>query len=383
MNTAQSIRRAQSVAEDPRIAAREFYAGVVQPEMALVVFFCSSEYDLDALADELNKLFGSTLVVGCTTAGEIGPAGYCSRSLAGASFSASDVTPAAGRIDHLQRFQITKGHDFAKQLLHTLTTRVPNVSGRNTFALLLIDGLSVREEPVIRAVQAAVGSIPVIGGSAGDDLRFKRTCVFHEGAFRSDSAVLLLVHTALPFKVFKTQHFVSGTERMVVTEADIGRRIVKEINGLPAAEEYARVAGFRPEALESASFATAPVVVMIDGTEYVRSIQRANPDGSLTFYCAIDEGLVLRVAQGRDLLENLELALEQLSQQIGRPSLIFGCDCILRSLEMDHGGLREQVGELLDRYNTVGFSTYGEQYGGVHINQTFTGIAIGEPTDHA
>jgi hypothetical protein len=29
--------------------------------------------------------------------------------------------------------------------------------------------------------------------------------------------------------------------------------------------------------------------------------------------------------------------------------------------------------------NTVGFSSYGEQYLGVHVNQTLTGIAIGEP----
>jgi hypothetical protein len=25
----------------------------------------------------------------------------------------------------------------------------------------------------------------------------------------------------------------------------------------------------------------------------------------------------------------------------------------------------------------VGFSTYGEQYNGIHVNQTFTGVAIG------
>jgi hypothetical protein len=29
----------------------------------------------------------------------------------------------------------------------------------------------------------------------------------------------------------------------------------------------------------------------------------------------------------------------------------------------------------------VGFNTYGEQYGGVHVNQTLTGVAIGMP-DH-
>ncbi|HNL22827.1 MAG TPA: FIST C-terminal domain-containing protein, partial [Rhodocyclaceae bacterium] len=157
----------------------------------------------------------------------------------------------------------------------------------------------------------------------------------------------------------------------------VTHRVVKEINGLPAAEEYARVVGLDVEMLNSDHFASSPVVVVMDGTDYVRSIQRANPDGTLTFYCAIDEGLVLRVARGKDLLGNLEQALENVRKDVGSPQLILGCDCILRNLEITQTGLKETVGKLLDDNNTVGFSTYGEQYGGVHVNQTFTAIAIG------
>ena len=47
--------------------------------------------------------------------------------------------------------------------------------------------------------------------------------------------------------------------------------------------------------LNSVPFADSPFVVKIDGANYVRSIQKVNPDGSLTFFCAIEEGLVLRV----------------------------------------------------------------------------------------
>ena len=35
------------------------------------------------------------------------------------------------------------------------------------------------------------------------------------------------------------------------------------------------------------------------------------------------------------------------------------------------------VAEVLRDHLAVGFSTYGEQYGGVHVNQTLTGIAFG------
>ena len=39
--------------------------------------------------------------------------------------------------------------------------------------------------------------------------------------------------------------------------------------------------------------------------------------------------------------------------------------------------IRGQVADLLETHRTVGFSTYGEQFRGIHVNQTFTGIAIG------
>jgi hypothetical protein len=135
------------------------------------------------------------------------------------------------------------------------------------------------------------------------------------------------------------------------------------------------------EELTPERFAQTPIVVVIDGTDYVRAIQKANPDGSLTFYCAIEEGLVLRVARGVDILANLEQAFERIQEEIGALQLCIGCDCILRNLEIARKQLTEKTGELFDRHNTIGFSTYGEQYGGIHVNQTFAGIAIGTPLE--
>lgn len=369
------FRISHSCAADARQAAREFHAGVVQPDMAMVVFFCSSDYDLAALADELNQLFGRVPVIGCTTAGEIGTAGYRAQSLSGVSFGPGAGAAVAGCLPDLAHFDVARGQEFVRDLLHRLDEQP--VKGSRAFALLLIDGLSVREEPVVQALQGALGSIHLCGGSAGDDLKFVSTRVFHDGAFHDNSAVLLLVSTPLPVRIFKTQNFISENERLVVTEADAEHRIVKEINGLPAAEEYARVLGVSVEDLTPDHFAATPVVVVLDGTDYVRSIQKANPDGTLTFYCAIEEGIVLRVARGGDIYANLEQTFANLREEIGPPALTLGCDCILRNLEITQKQLKEPVGELFKRNNTVGFSTYGEQYGGVHVNQTFTGIAIG------
>lgn len=376
---APRIRTSQSCAADPRQAVSEFFESVVQPDMGFVVFFCSPDYDLDVVATEIERRFGGVAVLGCTTAGQFGSQGYCNIGLSGASFPRSHFAAASGLLNGLGRFEIAAGQAFTKGLLDQLevATRAP-VDPERSFAFLLIDGLSVREEPVARTLQHALGNVAMFGGSAGDGLRFGTTQIYANGRFHSDSAALLVVSTPLPFRIFKTQHFVSTQERMVVTAADAEKRVVLEINGMPAAGEYARLVGVDVNDLDPLRFAASPVVVLIDGVDYVRSIQKANPDGSLTFYCAIEEGLVLRVARGVGLLPNLTQAFADVTAQIGPLQVVLGCDCVLRKLEIEQHGLCERVASVLRAHNAVGFNTYGEQYGGVHVNQTFTAIAIGE-----
>lgn len=383
MDIHQSIRSAQSCAEDPREAVEELYAGVAQPDMTLVIFFCSSEYDREVLAAEMGRLFAGVQVVGCTTAGEIGPTGCRDHSIAGVSFSADACTAVTGRIDRLRQFEIADGQALAQDLLHRLEGKAPRTDRQKSFAFLLVDGLSMREELLAHALQVVLEEIPLVGGSAGDGLSFGSAYVYSDGRFTSDSAVLVLATTTLPFKTFKTQHFVPTDERLVVTEADPSQRIVREINGVPAAEEYARVLGVPASDLDPHNFAKMPVVVLIDGANYVRSIWKVNPDGSLTLACAIEAGVVLRVAHGVDLVANLEKALSQVRAEIGPPQLVLVCDCLYRKLEIVQSGLEDRVSDIFRRNNAVGFNTYGEQFCGVHINQTLTGIALGSGSTDA
>lgn len=375
--TERHIRTGHSQAADAASAVADLHAQIGAEDLALVVFFCSSAFDLDQLAEEVNRRFAGVPVVGCTTAGEIGPLGYGERGLSGMSFSASGFVAECGRIDNLQSFEIDRGRDYGVDMMLRIRARTDGRKGCNYFGFLMIDGLSMREEPVAMALQDGLGGIHVIGGSAGDGQRFERTWVFHDGRFHTDAAVVALLATELPFRPIRTQHFVPDCERLVVTEVDPTARVVREINGLPAVDEYARLVGVTPETLTPEHFAAWPVVVMIDGTDYVRSIRNANPDGSLTFYCALEEGVVLRVAHGEDIIGKLDAALGAVQSELGEVEGMLVCDCILRNLEVAKAGRKAEAAEIFQRYKAVGFSTYGEQYDGVHVNQTLTGIAIG------
>ena len=77
------------------------------------------------------------------------------------------------------------------------------------------------------------------------------------------------------------------------------------------------------------------MVVRVGGALYVRALTKVNPDESLTFACAIDEGIVLTVARSLDIQQNLRDAFRQVEHNIGKPKIVLGCDCILRGIELE------------------------------------------------
>lgn len=376
--TGPKVKKGASKSKDAAVAARELFEAVYDADAALTVFYCSPDYDLEVLGPALQALFGDAPVIGCTTAGEITPLGYLEGSLTGVSIGGAGLRAASVRLDDLKNFELARGDALATAAMARLGKGSGNkVAESACFGFLLVDGLSMQEEGLVSSIHRNLGAIQIFGGSAGDGTRFGKTFLYHEGKFRSDCAVFTLVESAFPFVVFKTEHFVASPQKMVVTKADAARRIVTEINGEPAAEEYARAVGLPVAELTPLSFAAHPVVVSLGGSIFVRSIQKVNDDGSLTFFCAIDEGIVLTVAQGVDMVENLSAAFERVKRSIGQPGIILGCDCILRFIETGQKGTRERIGELMVANNVIGFSTYGEQFNAMHVNQTFTGVAIG------
>jgi hypothetical protein len=370
------VKKGASAALAPRQAVDELAEQIQQPDSGIVIVFCSSQYDLPALGAALKERFDCP-VIGCTSAGEItAETGYQQGGIVGVSLSSRELTAHPRLIHPLDKFGLVDAENLAQALRNELTLAAEFDAG-HMFGLLLVDGLSMLEEQVIASIYNQLGNVPIIGGSAGDDLNFQKSHVYWDGKFIDNAAVFTLFETTLPFETFQTQHFEPTETRLVITESDCATRTVKEINGAPAAQEYADAVGLEVKELTPQIFAAYPVMLKIDGEYYVRSIQKANPDGSLTFYCAIDNGLVLTVAKGKALLENLHQRLEQVRQDIPDVKLVLGCDCILRRLELQQKNLIGEAMEALEGSEFIGFSTYGEQYNGIHVNQTLTGIALG------
>lgn len=379
--SASPIRRGYSTAPDPAAAAREFAQAVAQPDLGLVVFFCSYGFDLNVLEPELARLFAGVPTVGCTTAGEITPIGYLDGSITGFSIAASHCRAATALIRNLSRFQMSDGHAATRKVVEDLRAKGCELDPRDSFALLLIDGMSRNEEVALASLTGLMDLAPLIGASAADNLCLTGAFVYCDGAFHSDAAVLAAVKIDAPFRIAKCQNFVGSDQRMVVTRADPLSRRVFELNGEPAAREYARLLNLPEIELTPSTFSANPLMVKVGGDFHVRSIQTAHGDESLSFFCAIDEGVVLRLARSEAVLPNLAAFFEQMGQSFGAPELVIGFDCIHRSLALEKAQTKRLAGEILAANNVIGFSTYGEQFAGMHLNQTFTALAIGRIPD--
>ncbi|ANG62909.1 GfdT protein [Marinobacterium aestuarii] len=368
---------AVSYSTDPATASRELRDSLHNPHLGFVLFFCSAEYDLEALGAALQTEFAGVGLAGCTTAGEITPQGYGQGCVTAIGFDARGFAIEGQLVKQIGRFSLTDAQAVVEGL--TAGCRARNLAPikRNTFALTLLDGLSSQEELFLVALNSALGSIPNFGGSAGDDIHLANTHVFFEGRFHTDAAVVLLFNTRCDFEVFSSHHIEHPGEKMVVTGADPDSRTVTELNAEPAALEYARVLGVEVAELDYRAFALNPVAVRIGDDYYVRSIQRVNPDLSMTFYCAVEKGIVLTAMRPGAMLENLDAEFARIEQAIGTPRLVIGCDCFLRRLEAEYTGLDGVTSDYLQAHRVIGFNTYGEQFNGMHLNQTFTGVAIG------
>lgn len=362
-----AIKIACSSLPDPEQNADDLATQMAGVNARLVIFFASSSFDPSAIAAAVARRFPGAETMGCTTAGEIG----------GGKMRKDSVVAVALDQQALPELALSVIEDVsAKDAVARAFADLERQTGQAMMALdvesyvgiILIDGLSFAEERVTDAIGDRT-NVLFVGGSAGDDLHFRRTHVFANGKALPNAAVLALLRPSAGFSVLKTQSFRDTGKVLVATRVDEAKRVVYEFNGVPAREAYAAAAGVSPEEA-AAAFMRYPVGVMINGEPYVRSPQQLQ-ESAIVFYCNIKEGMELHLMESTDIIGETRAAVEREVRQMGSVSGLINFHCILRTLELERKGLTEGYGQIFEGLPAIGFSTYGEQYIG-HINQTST-----------
>lgn len=362
---------AEASVHDADCAAR-IISAFADEKLAHVLVFASPAAGFAHLMRDLQAAFACP-VVGCTTAGEIGADGYVTDRVLAVGLPAHSFAARTVLIEDVCNTDLTAQTDRLIQARIALSAANPKMT--SGFSFLMVDGLSRCEDALVSAIAPNLAGFPLFGGSAGDGLRFKSSSVALRGKVYQNAATVTFVATTCLTRVFSINHMSPTDTQMVVTEAEPDARIVKRINAEPAAVEYARLIGKDPAQLDELIFAAHPVTVCIGGQYHVRAIQRVTDEGHLVFFSAIDEGMVLTVSSANDMAAHLDAQLTELVSGHARPSIL-SCDCVLRRIEAERNQSVHKVNAAFRKHAIVGFSTYGEQIGTLHVNHTMTGVAI-------
>lgn len=354
-------------------AAQQVAEQVRDAGPALVLIFGASGTALEVLARGLRARLPQTCrIAGCSTAGEIGPCGYARDCAVVIAFPSASFRAELMVLSDLPQIPVS---DWMARM-RRLQAGFRADPARKCFGILLADGLAGQEDVLVSTIEAALPAVPVLGGSAGDGLDFRRTTLIADDVVASDIAVFVLVETDLAINEVTFAHFSATDTRAIVTAAIPERRVILELNAEPAAMEYARLAGLSVDDLTPTEFARHPLLLRTGRRNHVRAISGVTPEGGLSLMSAIDTGTVLRLGRAEDLTHGFAAAMDALA---ARPLMVLGFDCILRRLALERAGLTETMSHMFSRYRVAGFSTYGEQHSGMHVNQTFVGMAFLPP----
>jgi hypothetical protein len=346
----------------------------------LTVLFATTEYDLGRLGKALARR-GIRQTLGAATGCTIGADGFLDRGVAGFHLPSTRFEALDEVIENVGEFGLPDARKLGAALRARLSRR-DAPERQAAFGFVLVDAEARCEERLIAAIGTEFAGLPLVGGSAGD-LFFKplgqprdATQLLHRGRALRNAAVLCLVCCDSTVQALSHNHYRPGQRKLVITAADHERRLVREINGRPALPEYAAVCGLKKLPTRGEHFASHPLMIRIGGQYFARGVQRAYADGSIEFACAIESGVVATVATPEDMVARLREMFTALVADIGAPELVIGFECAARTAYMRQAGLTAAVADLFRDHRVSGFATLGEQFNTIHVNNSFTALAI-------
>ncbi|MFA4877107.1 MAG: FIST N-terminal domain-containing protein [Methanoregula sp.] len=363
-NVAVAVSEADSVKE--AVLEIKKTIRVVQPKM--ILYFASSSYPAQELAQHMKDAFPQVCVFGCSTAGELANTRMLKNSVVAMALNANIIEDV--RVATIRDLRHADGvsHAFEEFEKH-FGTPMRDLDFQKYVGIILFDGLAGAEEQTMETI-GDLTRVLFIGGSAGDDQKFVATQVAANGKAYSNAAVLALIKPSVKFDFIKTQSFRTLDKHLIPTRIDEKTREVCEFDGKPAVDAYAEAVGCpREEVAEH--FMVNPLGLVVGHDDiYVRSPFRAEGN-SLYLFCHVKAGMDLALLESTNIIVDTKAALERKKLELGRISAIINFHCILRTLELEQKHQTEEYGNIFSGIPTIGFSTYGEEFIG-HINQTST-----------
>ena len=185
---------------------------MARDDAALLLVFCSPAHDLPELLAGVREVSGDAPLIGSTTAGEIASSGPRSggvvvMALGGSGFSVA--TAAATGIEP----PAPPGGCGGRHLCQCRSRRKPH-----RILLLLTDGLAGDHQEILRGAYSVAGAaVPLVGGTAADDMRMYGTRELHGGDVLANAVVAAAIGTDSPLGIGARHSWRPFGEPMLVT----------------------------------------------------------------------------------------------------------------------------------------------------------------------
>lgn len=361
--------------ENPAVVGAEAYNNALkdlqgaQPTIAFV--FSSIAYEQSSMLNGIVALAPNIPIVGCSTAGEIvtsGPLEKSSVAIMLISSTPDSLTFYPGIGSNAKSNERTAGKN-AADMVAALAGGKENLRG----FIMLADGLAGNGAEIVRGVLESLGEhFPVVGGSAGDDFRFKETYQYWKGEVHTSDVLCVGLSGTFSFGIgVKHGWGVLGVPSRVTKATG---HVVHEIDGRPAMELYTNYFGDKAKTIKEEVLATLAVSYPLgikseEGEEYlIRDPLFVSDTGSITCAAEIPEGSEVRIMMGsrESAIAMATKAAEKVREDLAgkTPKAIFIFNCIARKklLGMRGGDEIAAIKHVLgEDVPLIGFYTYGEQ----------------------
>ena len=370
--------------KNEKLAVAEALQQIRLVGLKCVLFFVSSHYDQKKISEAIrayaaeDALFYDVAFVGCTSAGEFTERGFREDSFTAMGFTSAGLSLGIGIGKQISEDPIGAAKCAVEQACEQLGIGVSDLNQPEYTGLVLIDGLRSVEEYIMLGINKSARSLRVAGGSAGDDMDFSRTIIHARGETYENAVALLIFKTDMLVRMFQISSYLPTMRRLKVTKADCENRIVYEFNGRPAADEYAHALGISTEALNADVFMNYPLALSFEEGYYIRSpLKVVAKDRALMLFSHINEGTWVTIMRPGKIIAETRTVIQKIRQEIPHISAVIAFNCILSYRQSAKEGNLDDLISELSVAPLIGFNTYGEQYNGLHVNQTMTLIVFG------
>ncbi|MCB9672062.1 MAG: FIST C-terminal domain-containing protein [Alphaproteobacteria bacterium] len=328
------------------------------PQTLVVVFGSPDVADDPASATAIAAAFPRSVVVGCSTAGEIHQTQVDDRSLSVAvtRFQHTRLRVASTPVSAASA-SYGAGQKVARELA------APDLCA----VFVLSDGLGVNGSELVRGLNATLGDdVVVTGGLAGDGTRFERTWVLADGTVEPNR----IVAVGLYGDHLEVHHgSMGGWDQFgpvrTITRSD--GNVLYELDDKPALALYKQYLGDKAAELPSSGL-LFPLALRKPGEDkvLVRTLLAVDEAAqSMTFAGDLPVGHTVQLmkADFDRLVDGAAEAADRSKPSVGGPCLTLAISCVGRRLvlgeriEEEVEAVQEHLG---DRAEIVGFYSYGE-----------------------